>query len=110
MSVVCRPARMEDLERADEIVVASINELTERRGFGKMASFHPPNFQAFSLRDKAEGLWVADDDACGRPRCLDCRRSAGPARKGVGSCGLWKVRPWRAEVRMGQTSTNLSST
>jgi hypothetical protein len=53
---------MEDLERADEIVVASINELTERRGFGKMASSHPPNFQAFSLRDKAEGLWVADDD------------------------------------------------
>jgi hypothetical protein len=46
---------MEDLERADEIVVASINELTERRGFGKMASSHPPNFQAFSLRDKAEG-------------------------------------------------------
>jgi hypothetical protein len=47
---------MEDLERADEIVVASINELTERRGFGKMASCHPPNFQALSLRDKAEGL------------------------------------------------------
>jgi len=62
MVVVCRPARMEDLKRADEIVVASINELTERRGFGKMASSHPPNFQAFSLRDDTEGLWVADDD------------------------------------------------
>ena len=110
MSVVCRPARMEGLERADEIVVASINELTERRGFGKMASSQPPNFQAFSLRDKAEGLWVADDDACGRPRRLDCRRPAGPPRKGVGSCGLWKVRSWKAEGRMGQTSTNLSST
>lgn len=62
MPVVCRLARMEDLERADQIVVASINELTERRGFGQMASSHPPNFQAFSLRDDAEGLWAADDD------------------------------------------------
>ncbi|OKO87518.1 acetyltransferase [Bradyrhizobium sp. NAS80.1] len=62
MAIVCRPARMDDLTRADELVVASINELTERRGFGKIASSHPPNFQAFSLRDDTEGLWVADDD------------------------------------------------
>lgn len=62
MPVVCRPARIDDLKRADEFVVASINELTERRGFGKMASSHPPTFQAFSLGDDAEGLWVADDD------------------------------------------------
>lgn len=62
MAVVFRPARIDDLTRADEIVVASINELTERRGFGKMASAHPPNFQAFSLSDDTEGLWVADDD------------------------------------------------
>ncbi|WFU44034.1 GNAT family N-acetyltransferase [Bradyrhizobium sp. CB82] len=62
MAVVCRPARVDDLKRADEIVVASINELTERRGFGKMATSHPPNFQAFSLRDDSEGLWVADED------------------------------------------------
>ncbi|WP_246516039.1 GNAT family N-acetyltransferase [Bradyrhizobium diversitatis] len=53
---------MDDLARADEIVVASINELTERRGFGKMASSRPQNFQAFSLTDDPEGLWVADDD------------------------------------------------
>jgi ribosomal protein S18 acetylase RimI-like enzyme len=62
MAIVCRPARIDDLMRADEIVVASINELTERRGFGKIASSHPPNFQAFSLRDDTEGLWVAEDD------------------------------------------------
>lgn len=61
MTVVCRPARVDDLARADEIVVASINELTERRGFGKMASSRPQNFQAFSLTDDPEGLWVADD-------------------------------------------------
>ncbi|SCB37650.1 hypothetical protein GA0061099_1005686 [Bradyrhizobium yuanmingense] len=51
MAVVCRPARIDDLKQADDIVVASINELTERRGFGKMASSRPPNFQAFSLAD-----------------------------------------------------------
>ncbi|WP_407189602.1 GNAT family N-acetyltransferase [Bradyrhizobium centrosematis] len=63
MAVVCRPARIDDLARADEIVVASINELTQRRGFGKMASSRPQNFQAFSLMDDPEGLWVADDGA-----------------------------------------------
>lgn len=62
MAVVCRPARMADLARADAIVVASINELTERRGFGQMASSRPQNFQAFSLTDDPEGLWLADDD------------------------------------------------
>ncbi|MBH5398376.1 GNAT family N-acetyltransferase [Bradyrhizobium sp. CNPSo 4010] len=62
MAVVCRPARIDDLKQADDIVVASINELTERRGFGKMASSRPQNFQAFSLADDPEGLWVADDD------------------------------------------------
>jgi len=62
MAVVCRPARIDDLARADEIVVASINELTERRGFGKMASSRPQHFQAFSLADDSEGLWVADDE------------------------------------------------
>ncbi|MCK1720212.1 GNAT family N-acetyltransferase [Bradyrhizobium sp. 141] len=62
MAIVCRPARMEDLKQADEMVVASINELTERRGFGRMASSRPQNFQAFSLADDPEGLWVADDD------------------------------------------------
>lgn len=62
MAVVCRPARMDDLVRADEIVIASINELTERRGFGKMASSCRQHFQAFSLMDDPEGLWVADDE------------------------------------------------
>lgn len=34
MTVVCRPARAEDLEHADALVVASINDLTLRDGFG----------------------------------------------------------------------------
>src|SRR5882757_8930615 len=61
MPVLCRPARAEDLRRADEIVVASINELTERHGFGPIAAARPPNFQLFSLKDDAGGLWVAED-------------------------------------------------
>ena len=61
MPVLCRPARAEDLRRADEIVVASINELTERHGFGRIADSRPPNFQLFSLNDDPNGLWVAED-------------------------------------------------
>ena len=48
-------------ERADAIVVASINDLTERHGFGPMAVSRPLNFQSFSLQDDAGGLWVAED-------------------------------------------------
>jgi ribosomal protein S18 acetylase RimI-like enzyme len=61
MSILYRPARAEDLGRSDELVVASINELTERHGFGPIAGSRPPNFQLFSLKDDAAGLWVAED-------------------------------------------------
>ncbi|MCK1366454.1 GNAT family N-acetyltransferase [Bradyrhizobium sp. 62] len=62
MTVVCRPARAEDLELADALVVASINDLTLRHGFGAMAAASPPNFQLFSLTDDPDGLWVAEDE------------------------------------------------
>jgi ribosomal protein S18 acetylase RimI-like enzyme len=62
MSVVCRPARAQDLEFADALVVSSINDLTERHGFGPMAVSSPPRFQMFSLRDDPDGLWVAEED------------------------------------------------
>ena len=61
MSAVCRPARPEDLERADALVVRSINDLTERHGFGPMVVPRPPRFQLFSLNDEPDGLWVAED-------------------------------------------------
>jgi Acetyltransferase (GNAT) family len=61
MPPVYRPARAQDLERVDAIVVASINDLTERHGFGSMAVSRPPHFQSFSLKDDAAGLWVAED-------------------------------------------------
>jgi GNAT superfamily N-acetyltransferase len=61
MPVSYRPARAQDLERADALVVASINDLTGRHGFGPMAVSRPPNFQLFSLQDDPAGLWVAED-------------------------------------------------
>jgi len=61
MTVAYRPARAEEIERAEELVVRSINDLTERHGFGSMASLRPPQFQLFSLNDDPDGLWVAED-------------------------------------------------
>ena len=62
MPIIYRPARATDLVRADELVVGSINDLTERHGFGKIASPRPPPFQLFSLKDDPDGLWVAEDE------------------------------------------------
>jgi GNAT superfamily N-acetyltransferase len=61
MPIVYRPARAQDLARADALVVGAINELTERHGFGPMAAPSPPRFQTFSLADDPDGLWVAED-------------------------------------------------
>ena len=57
MPLVYRPEQ--DLERAQELVVRSINDLTERHGFGTMAVVRPTKFQSFSLKDDPDGLWVA---------------------------------------------------
>lgn len=62
MSIVYRPAREDELEKAEELVVRSINELTQRHGFGKMAALRPAHFQSFSLHDDPDGLWIAQDD------------------------------------------------
>lgn len=62
MPIVYRPARDNELERAEQLVVQSINDLTQRHGFGKMASLRPAHFQSFSLQDDPDGLWIAEDD------------------------------------------------
>jgi ribosomal protein S18 acetylase RimI-like enzyme len=62
MPITYRPARAEDLVRADELVVGSMNDVTERHGFGKIASPRPPPFQLFSLKDDPDGLWVAEHE------------------------------------------------
>jgi ribosomal protein S18 acetylase RimI-like enzyme len=61
MPILYRSARADDLEQAQELVVHSINDLTERHGFGAMATSRPPHFQLFSLEDDPDGLWVAED-------------------------------------------------
>jgi GNAT superfamily N-acetyltransferase len=61
MPILYRPASAQDLERADQLVVASINDLTQRHGFGPMAASQPLDFQLFSLKDDAGGLWVAEE-------------------------------------------------
>jgi ribosomal protein S18 acetylase RimI-like enzyme len=62
MPLVFRPARADELQRAEELVVRSINDLTERHGFGPMATLRPPDFQLFCLKDDPDGLWVAEAD------------------------------------------------
>jgi GNAT superfamily N-acetyltransferase len=62
MAPIIRPARAEDLPVAQQLIVRSINELTERHGFGPMASVRPADFQLFSLKDDPDGLWIAEAD------------------------------------------------
>lgn len=61
MPLLYRPAREQDLERAQELVVRSINDLTERHGFGSVAAVRPTLFQSFCVKDDPDGLWVAED-------------------------------------------------
>jgi len=68
MPIVYRPARADELQATQELIVGSINDLTERHGFGAMATVRSPEFQLFSLNS---GLHV-----WGGPRAFD----APPAR------------------------------
>jgi GNAT superfamily N-acetyltransferase len=62
MRAIIRPARAEELEAAEDLVARSINDLTERHGFGWIATVRPAEFQLFSLHDDPDGLWVAEVD------------------------------------------------
>jgi len=61
MSVAVRPARADELQRAQELIVGSFNDLTERHGFGAMASVRPAAFQRFSFNHDPRGFWIAED-------------------------------------------------
>jgi hypothetical protein len=61
MSVALRPARADELERAQELIVSSVNNLTERHGFGAMASVRPADFQLFSFNEDPGGFWIAEE-------------------------------------------------
>jgi ribosomal protein S18 acetylase RimI-like enzyme len=62
MQAIIRPARAEELQEAEELVARSINDLSERHGFGRIATLRPADFQLFSLRDDSGGLCVAEAD------------------------------------------------
>ena len=61
MSVTLRPTRADELQHAQELIVSSINDLTERHGFGAMASVRPAAFQLFSFKEDPCGFWTAED-------------------------------------------------
>lgn len=62
MPVVFRPAQAEELQHAQDLIVRSINDLTERHGFGPIASVRAAAFQRFSLNDDPRGLWIAEHE------------------------------------------------
>ncbi|TPQ35300.1 GNAT family N-acetyltransferase [Cupriavidus pinatubonensis] len=62
MPLLFRPARVDELARAEELVTRSINNLTVRHGFGTIAASRSPDFQSFCLRDDPRGSWLAEDD------------------------------------------------
>lgn len=62
MSFLVRTASADELARAEELVVRSINDLTVRHGFGQIAASRSPDFQAFCLRDDPRGVWLAEDN------------------------------------------------
>lgn len=62
MSIVYRPAHADELPATQDHIVRSINDLSERHGFGAMASVRAPDFQLFSLKDDPAGLWTAEQD------------------------------------------------
>ena len=62
MSIVYRPARAEELPATQEHIARSINDLSERHGFGPMTSVRTPDFQLFSLKDDPAGFWTAEEN------------------------------------------------
>ncbi|MDR0213048.1 MAG: GNAT family N-acetyltransferase [Comamonas sp.] len=62
MSLVVRPAHTQELARAEELVLQSINDLSQRHGFGAVATSRPPDFQTFCLQDDPRGVWLAEDE------------------------------------------------
>ena len=62
MPILYRPAHAEELPATQQHIVRSINDLSERHGFGPMASVRAPDFQLFSLKDDPAGLWTAEEN------------------------------------------------
>src|SRR5215471_682005 len=106
MSIVFRPAHADELQRAEELVVRSINDLTERHGFGPMASLRPPDFQLFSLKDDPDGSLPTK--ASSPSRSTSCRRDCIFGTACFRGCqSIWSalhVTPLNADRANGPTS------
>src|SRR5215813_7522673 len=61
MPTQLRPARADELQRVQELIVGSINDLTERHGFGAVASVRPASFQLHCFNEDPSGFWIAED-------------------------------------------------
>jgi ribosomal protein S18 acetylase RimI-like enzyme len=116
MPIHYRRAGAEDFVRADALVVGSINDLTQRHGFGKIASPRPPQFQLFSLQDDPDGLWVAEDASqmvgfawswvCGDLWFL-AQLFVSPAQQGSGIGNELIKRAWEPAQKKGATNKAL---
>jgi len=62
MAVTFRPARADELQRLQELIVGSVNDLATRHGFGALASVRPAAFQQFVFKEDPGGFWVAGDE------------------------------------------------
>lgn len=62
MPLTFRPARADELQHLQELIVRSINDLSTRHGFGPLASVRPAAFQQFAFKEDPGGFCVAEDD------------------------------------------------
>jgi hypothetical protein len=117
MAVISRRARVEDLQRAGELIVCSINELCNRHGFGPIATVRPPAFALFCLSNDPDVLWVAEDDAKSRRlkrRSTDCDAPIHEVRHRPADVRLWHkadmttvfgdVRSWGVKRTFGKAA------
>lgn len=61
MDVSYRPARLDDLAPAMTVVRDAINDLALRHGYEGLTGTPGTTFDAFSLADDPDGVWVAED-------------------------------------------------
>lgn len=116
MPFVVRPARVDELARAEELVFRSINDLTVRHGYGPIATSRPADFQTFCLRDDPRGAWLAEDDGglagfalswvCGRLWFL-AELFVAPGRQGQGIGNALLERTLQQASQAGATDRRL---
>ena len=61
MGVSYRPARLDDLAPAMTVVRDAINDLALRHGYEGLTGTPGTTFDAFSLADDPDGVWVAEN-------------------------------------------------